>query len=99
MSFTGVPEQIAGMLQIASVRTLLRWVGRHELGSLLAVIVVSVGTWVFVEVTDAVRDGETQSLDRTLLLRAESSSLLRHTVALMICLDTRRADRSPWSCT
>ena len=50
------------------VRSLLRWVGRHELGSLLAISAISLGTWVFVEVADEVGEGDTESLDRKLLL-------------------------------
>ncbi|HEY6723312.1 MAG TPA: phosphatase PAP2 family protein [Polyangiaceae bacterium] len=50
------------------VRALLRWLGQHELGSLLAISAASLGTWVFVEVADAVGEGGTQNLDRKLLL-------------------------------
>lgn len=56
------------MVELPLVRTVLRWVGRHELGSLLAVSGISLGTWVFVEVADSVGDGDTQGVDRALLL-------------------------------
>ena len=56
------------MSPIARVRALLGWVGRYELGLLLAIGAVSLGTWAFVAIADEVRDGDTQDLDRRLLL-------------------------------
>jgi undecaprenyl-diphosphatase len=47
---------------------MLRWVGQRELGSLLAISGISLGTWVFVKVADAVGEGDTESVDRALLL-------------------------------
>lgn len=51
-----------------SVPAALRWIGRHELGSVLSMLVLALGTWAFAEVADEVREGETQGVDRTLLL-------------------------------
>lgn len=55
-------------------RALLRWVGKHELGSLLAVCAISLGTWVFVAVADEVGEGDTQNLDRKLLLSLRAAN-------------------------
>jgi undecaprenyl-diphosphatase len=49
-------------------RSALRWVGNHELGSLLSVTALTAGTWVFIEVADEVREGDSQSIDRAILL-------------------------------
>jgi len=56
------------MVELPRIRTLLGWVGRHELGSLVAVSGISLGTLVFAEVANAVGDGDTQGVDRALLL-------------------------------
>lgn len=56
------------MAPILRVRALLRWLGQHELGSLMAIGAVSLGTWVFIEVADDVGEGDTENLDRKLLL-------------------------------
>lgn len=56
------------MAAISGVRALLAWFGKHELGSLLAIGSVSIGTWVFVEVADEVGEGATQGMDEKLLL-------------------------------
>ena len=56
------------MAASSRVRALLRWIGQHELGSLLAIGATSLGTWIFVEVADEVGEGETQALDTRLLL-------------------------------
>lgn len=50
------------------IRALLRWLGHHELGSLLAIGAVSLGTLVFVEVADEVGEGDTENLDEKLLV-------------------------------
>lgn len=47
---------------------LLNRLGRHELGTLLLVLVVAAATWGFVELADEVMEGETATLDQTLLL-------------------------------
>ncbi len=47
---------------------LFKWLGRHELMVLLAVLFVVAGTWGFIELADVVLEGRTQSLDESLLL-------------------------------
>lgn len=54
------------------VRGALRWIGRHELGSVLSVIALALGTWVFAEVADEVREGGAEGVDRMLLLALRS---------------------------
>lgn len=56
------------MALMTRVRAVLRWVGQHELGWLLAAGALSLGTWVFVMVADEVGEGDTQNLDEKLLL-------------------------------
>jgi undecaprenyl-diphosphatase len=46
----------------------LAWLGRHELGTLLAVGGLAAGVWMFAELADEVMEGGTQKLDRTILL-------------------------------
>jgi undecaprenyl-diphosphatase len=46
----------------------LVWLGRHELGTLLAAGGLAAGVWMFAELADKVMEGGTQKLDRTLLL-------------------------------
>ncbi|MDW5377755.1 phosphatase PAP2 family protein [Halomonas sp. HP20-15] len=48
--------------------SLLARLGRYELAVLLCVSVLSGGIWGFVELADAVLEGETQSIDERLLL-------------------------------
>ncbi|MCE8017704.1 phosphatase PAP2 family protein [Halomonas sp. MCCC 1A17488] len=48
--------------------SLLARLGRYELAVLLCVSVLSGGVWGFIELADAVIEGETQSIDETLLL-------------------------------
>ena len=55
-------------------RGVLLRLGRHELGSILSVLVLAGGLWGFIEVADAVREGETRSLDQALLLALRSPS-------------------------
>jgi undecaprenyl-diphosphatase len=49
------------------VRALI-WLGRHELGLLVAVVASSAGIWIFAEIADEVMEGETESFDRAILL-------------------------------
>jgi len=49
-------------------RPALLWIGRHELGSVLSLFVLALGAWAFAEVVDEVGEGETQGVDRALLL-------------------------------
>ena len=46
----------------------LAWLGRHELGTLLAIGSVAAGVWLFAALADEVMEGGTRKLDRTLLL-------------------------------
>lgn len=48
--------------------SLLARLGRYELAVLLCVSVLSGGVWGFVELADAVLEGDTQSIDESLLL-------------------------------
>lgn len=45
---------------------------RYELAALLSVLVLFAGVWAFIELADEVSEGETQSLDETLLLALRS---------------------------
>lgn len=54
--------------RLTKVRALLRWLGTHELGAVLSLSVLALGTWVFAEVASEVLEGETQSVDRMLLV-------------------------------
>ncbi len=53
---------------LPSARSWLRWIGRHELGSVLSLLVLALGTWVFAKVASEVLEGEAQGVDRILLL-------------------------------
>jgi undecaprenyl-diphosphatase len=46
----------------------MSWIGRHERGTLVALLAVCAGVWLFVELADEVLEGETQSLDERILL-------------------------------
>jgi undecaprenyl-diphosphatase len=46
----------------------LSWLGRHELGSVLALGALATGSWIFIEVAEEVMEGETRAIDRALLL-------------------------------
>ena len=46
----------------------LTWLGRHELGILLAIGGLAAGIWMFAELADEVMEGGTRKLDRALLL-------------------------------
>jgi undecaprenyl-diphosphatase len=41
----------------------VRWLGAHELSVLLGMLIIVVGSWGFLELADAVREGGTQALD------------------------------------
>lgn len=45
----------------------LRWVGRHELGALVALLLVVGSVWAFVELADAVVEGATRRFDEAVL--------------------------------
>ena len=46
----------------------LAWLGRHELGTLLAIGSVAAGIWLFAALADEVMEGGTRKLDSALLL-------------------------------
>jgi undecaprenyl-diphosphatase len=50
------------------LRGVLRWIGKHELGVIMAVAVLALGALVFVKLAAEVSDGEPQNIDRALLL-------------------------------
>jgi undecaprenyl-diphosphatase len=50
------------------LRSLLRFIGRHELGSVSSILVLALGVWVFTAVAEEVNEGDTSSVDRALLL-------------------------------
>lgn len=58
------------------LRRALRWIGHHELGSLLSLLALALGIWVFAEVADEVGDGEAVGVDQTLLLALRNPSNL-----------------------
>lgn len=55
-------------------RRWIDWVGSHELSTLVGFVLVAVGTWMFVELADEVVEGDTQRIDRTVLLALRSSA-------------------------
>jgi undecaprenyl-diphosphatase len=50
------------------LRTALRWIGGHELGSLISVTALAAGSWIFLVVADEVGEGDTRGIDRAILL-------------------------------
>ncbi len=42
---------------------LLEWIGRYETSVLVAIIVMATGVWLFIEIADEVREGDTMSFD------------------------------------
>lgn len=63
------PKRITRLL-----RAPFEWLGLHELPALLAVVVLSGGCWVFVEVADEVVERETRGIDESLLLALRSAN-------------------------
>ena len=53
------------------------WLGGHELTVLLALLVIVVGTWGFIELADKVREGDTQTLDDRIFLAFRSPNDLK----------------------
>jgi len=51
----------------------LRWIGSHELSTLLAALLLAGGVWAFAELADEVTEGSTRSVDRAILLTLRSS--------------------------
>lgn len=58
------------------VRTTLNWLGRHELGFLLAIAGVVAGLWCFAAIADEVMEGGTKEMDRRILLAMRNPSNL-----------------------
>jgi undecaprenyl-diphosphatase len=46
----------------------LRWIGSHEIGLILSIVGLALGTYVFAELVSELHEGELQSVDNTLLL-------------------------------
>ena len=70
MSTTGAK---LGRRLVASIFAGLAWVGSHELSVLLSAVVLSAGAWAFVELADEVTEGESLSIDETVLLSLRNS--------------------------
>jgi len=49
-------------------RTALNFIGRHELGTSLAILLAAGGALSFIQIADEVREGEADHIDRALLL-------------------------------
>lgn len=56
---TGVAEQF---------RRLIRWIGAHEIGTVLVLLVAAGGTFLFAKVASEISEGDAQSFDRSVLL-------------------------------
>ncbi|TWU14328.1 phosphatidylglycerophosphatase B [Symmachiella macrocystis] len=50
------------------------WLGSHELSTLVGFLFLTAGLWIFVELAGEVRAGETQHVDRTILLSLRDQS-------------------------
>lgn len=57
-----------------SLTRILRFVGRHERGALVTLVLVALGAWSFVEIADEVIEGETLAIDERLLLAMRSDA-------------------------
>lgn len=47
----------------SSLATLLEWIGRYETSVLAAIVIMATAVWLFIEIADQVRDGDTLSFD------------------------------------
>ncbi len=56
------------------LRIALRWIGKHQLGTLLSLFTVAFGVLCFIAVADEVHEGDTNQIDRALLLALRSST-------------------------
>jgi undecaprenyl-diphosphatase len=54
----------------------LSWLGRHELATLVLLILVPAGVWAFVVLADAVTEGETESFDERVLLALRNRAVV-----------------------
>ena len=50
-----------------TLRSVVRWLGRHELVVLLGVLTVVAGTWAFIALADVVLEGRTEGFDEWVL--------------------------------
>ncbi len=64
------------MARLNIIRTALNWLGRHELGFLLAIAGVVAGLWCFAALADEVMEGGTKAIDRRILLSMRNPSNL-----------------------
>jgi undecaprenyl-diphosphatase len=71
MNRTGVK---LGRRLVARIFAGLAWLGSHELSVLLSAVVLSAGAWGFVELADEVTEGESLSIDETVLLSLRNSA-------------------------
>jgi undecaprenyl-diphosphatase len=61
--------RVGSIMRIAGWwRTALHFVGRHELGTSLALGLAAVAALSFIEIADEVREGEAEAIDRAILL-------------------------------
>jgi undecaprenyl-diphosphatase len=51
-----------------SLSRFLTWLGSHELGVLFAIVGVATGVWAFAGIAEEVTEGDSQALDRKVLL-------------------------------
>jgi undecaprenyl-diphosphatase len=51
-----------------------RWLERHEIGFLVALVISTIGLWVFAELADAVVENETHAFDRAVILAMRDAS-------------------------
>ncbi|MBX3439246.1 MAG: phosphatase PAP2 family protein [Planctomycetaceae bacterium] len=56
----------------ASVQRIVQWLGRHELSTLVAMGLMAGGLWAFMAIAGEVKEGETDAIDRALLLAARN---------------------------
>ena len=54
--------------QLTGPGGLMSRLGNRELGTLILIVLICAGLWLFIEVADEVVEGDTQSLDREILL-------------------------------
>jgi undecaprenyl-diphosphatase len=63
---TAAPGPLAAAA--AALRRGLTWIGLHERGTIVSLLVLCAGVWGFSELADEVGEGETESVDRRILL-------------------------------
>lgn len=62
------------MSPLELVRRALRWLGKHQLGTLLSLFTVAFGVFCFVAIADEVHEGDTREIDRAILLAFRNPS-------------------------